>query len=390
MNMTFNNDESDDEDWATSYRKKQKLRSTKTATSMVDKIKASTQKISLNNSNNSKANSTKIATMIEDINNDESTRQLTSANINNKNVQTVTFDVGGKHYTVSRSLLESFPNTKLAKDASNVWTNNNGNQIIEPIFIERDGDRFQWIIDYMRDGMVSLPCSISKEALMNDMKSLGFDIDPQNIRFDIHIPDFADHNIYWKTKHKQIVDKLNDIEYKLENRISNNANNIIEVNAIRMKQITKANDLRDKYVNKANRIADFKIKNVKEKNRRQLQAKNFIKLKHKYTNLAYKCLDHYMNTKELEWQQCMNQSEFENYGSYVSHKDISEFMCEFLPIKDDIIMKGIANEFGLSHIYVYSQTIATSVQSDDVEIKDNNDSDNVEYHCRVKYGILSK
>ena len=64
----INNDERDDQEWTRSYWKKQKLRSTKTVTHL-DNNKA-TQKISLNTNNNNKANSTKIGTMIEDINND--------------------------------------------------------------------------------------------------------------------------------------------------------------------------------------------------------------------------------------------------------------------------------------------------------------------------------
>lgn len=88
----------------------------------------------------------------------------------------ITFNVGGKHYDISRSLLELYPNTVLATAASETWNNHgdNNNNNCEPIFIERDGKRFRYILDYMRDGKVHLPANIPKQAFICDLDYLGF------------------------------------------------------------------------------------------------------------------------------------------------------------------------------------------------------------------------
>ena len=66
------------------------------------------------------------------------------------------FDVGGTPYTVSKSLLEQHPDTMLCRIASEMWQKQDGEQD-QPIFIERDGPRFRYVLDYMRDGTVALP-----------------------------------------------------------------------------------------------------------------------------------------------------------------------------------------------------------------------------------------
>lgn len=91
---------------------------------------------------------------------------------------TVKFNVGGKLYEVSRSLLDRFPSTKLAEKASE-WSLPS-----PPIFIDRDGDRFAYCLDYMRDnGTVYLPETVSKTAILRDLEFLGFE--------DIHGDDFV-------------------------------------------------------------------------------------------------------------------------------------------------------------------------------------------------------
>ena len=41
------------------------------------------------------------------------------------------------------------------------------------IFIERDGERFKYCLDYLRDGRVMLPITMSKGAVMEDLKYYG-------------------------------------------------------------------------------------------------------------------------------------------------------------------------------------------------------------------------
>ena len=86
------------------------------------------------------------------------------------------FDVGVTHCKVSRSLIESFAHTMLARICSETWQkdDDDGN---DPIFIDQNGGSFQYILDYMRDAKASLPNSVSKEAFLLDLKYFGFNVD---------------------------------------------------------------------------------------------------------------------------------------------------------------------------------------------------------------------
>jgi BTB/POZ domain-containing protein KCTD8/12/16 len=70
---------------------------------------------------------------------------------------TITFDVGGKIYRVSQSLVASYPDTMLAKMSSETWAkkdNTTNNHEEQPIYIDCDSERFGYVLDYMRDGLV--------------------------------------------------------------------------------------------------------------------------------------------------------------------------------------------------------------------------------------------
>ena len=71
------------------------------------------------------------------------------------------FNVGGKRYEVSQSMLDQHPQTMLARLASEAW--NQGGKA-EEIFIERDGERFRFVLDFLRDGKVGLPLSADTKA----------------------------------------------------------------------------------------------------------------------------------------------------------------------------------------------------------------------------------
>eukprot|EP00529_Nitzschia_sp_RCC80_P036307 CAMPEP_0113476354 /NCGR_PEP_ID=MMETSP0014_2-20120614/19617_1 /TAXON_ID=2857 /ORGANISM="Nitzschia sp." /LENGTH=170 /DNA_ID=CAMNT_0000369351 /DNA_START=565 /DNA_END=1074 /DNA_ORIENTATION=- /assembly_acc=CAM_ASM_000159 len=121
---------------------------------------------------------------------------------NNNNSTTVRFNVGGTIYEVSRSTLDLHPMSLLARMASPEW---NSRGILErededednvenkPIFIERDSERFRYVLDYMRDGSISLlPLTISKEALLKDLHYFGFDeIDESEIEVSPGIQSIA-------------------------------------------------------------------------------------------------------------------------------------------------------------------------------------------------------
>jgi len=94
---------------------------------------------------------------------------------------TVRFNVGGTVYEVSRSLLNQHPDTMLARLASDTWQSvgneddddkDDGN---DAIFIERNGERFQYCLDYMRDGgTVGLPATVSEQGFLQDLAYYGF------------------------------------------------------------------------------------------------------------------------------------------------------------------------------------------------------------------------
>ena len=85
------------------------------------------------------------------------------------------FNIGGHRYEVSRSLLESHPDTMLAKSASDQWQEDPESEI----FIERDGQRFRFVLDYLRDGKVSLPITEAKHAFLAELEyyNIGADTD---------------------------------------------------------------------------------------------------------------------------------------------------------------------------------------------------------------------
>ena len=84
-------------------------------------------------------------------------------------VELVRFNASGTKYEVSRSLLNMYPKTMLARSASEEWQNNS----TEDIFIARDGGRFSYVLDYLRDGRVILPLTVPKEALLSDLDYYG-------------------------------------------------------------------------------------------------------------------------------------------------------------------------------------------------------------------------
>lgn len=81
---------------------------------------------------------------------------------------TVKFNVGGKMFEVNRSLLLKFDDNMMLRAAAEISDNPS-----EPVFIDRDGERFAYILDYMRDGKVSLPFSISRGSFLSDLMFYG-------------------------------------------------------------------------------------------------------------------------------------------------------------------------------------------------------------------------
>eukprot|EP00590_Aulacoseira_subarctica_P007898 CAMPEP_0172424558 /NCGR_PEP_ID=MMETSP1064-20121228/26423_1 /TAXON_ID=202472 /ORGANISM="Aulacoseira subarctica , Strain CCAP 1002/5" /LENGTH=241 /DNA_ID=CAMNT_0013166773 /DNA_START=245 /DNA_END=970 /DNA_ORIENTATION=+ len=84
--------------------------------------------------------------------------------------KTVRFNVGGQFYEVSKALIEQHEDSMLARLVSDTWLSNPD----ITIFIDRDGERFKNVLDYMRYGKVSLPITVSRETFLLDMEYYGF------------------------------------------------------------------------------------------------------------------------------------------------------------------------------------------------------------------------
>ena len=101
----------------------------------------------------------------------------------------VTFNVGGTKYQVSRSLMDQHPDTMLSRMVSDTWqTEEDGADDEEGCFIERNGARFAYVLDYMRDGCVSIPggnSACTKSAMLNELQYFGFgDVDAEAIQVE--------------------------------------------------------------------------------------------------------------------------------------------------------------------------------------------------------------
>jgi BTB/POZ domain len=114
----------------------------------------------------------------------------------------VRFNIGGTKYEVSRSVINKFPDSMVSKICSDTWNNNekeDGDDVDNDndddddddegeLFIERDGERFRYVLDYMRDGSVQLPLSIPRGQLVMDLEYYGIDYDDESITLSVADP----------------------------------------------------------------------------------------------------------------------------------------------------------------------------------------------------------
>ena len=156
----------------------------------------------------------------------------------------VRFNVGGTRYDVSRSLLEQHPDTMLARMVSTTWlqqqeeeqtpettkkqrldddnkTDDDGKADDDGVrkndgalFIERNGERFQYCLDYMRDGgEVELPPTVSRNGFLQDLVYYGFErIDPSKITVmgSIRMIDASFERL--RSFHTEFREELGDLE----------------------------------------------------------------------------------------------------------------------------------------------------------------------------------
>ncbi|CAB9525465.1 expressed unknown protein [Seminavis robusta] len=88
----------------------------------------------------------------------------------------VRLNVGGTKYKVSRSLIETYPDTMLAKIISKTWQHDPNSEV----FIDRDGERFRYVLDYMRDQKAFVAMNVSKASIIKELEYFGFENVPDN------------------------------------------------------------------------------------------------------------------------------------------------------------------------------------------------------------------
>jgi BTB/POZ domain len=86
----------------------------------------------------------------------------------------VRLDVGGTLYTVNNDTLLKFPESMLSKMAieRRRFSISDGD-FLEPIFIDRDGDRFKYVLDGYRDGAILIPRTVAVGSLEKDLVFFG-------------------------------------------------------------------------------------------------------------------------------------------------------------------------------------------------------------------------
>jgi hypothetical protein len=89
-------------------------------------------------------------------------------------MEIIHFNVGGMHYDVAKETLLKFNDTMLAKL---IVEKQIKGSIQEPLFIDRNGERFQYILDWYRDGRISVPKTIGIDAVKIDALFFGL---PEN------------------------------------------------------------------------------------------------------------------------------------------------------------------------------------------------------------------
>ncbi|GFH55505.1 hypothetical protein CTEN210_11981 [Chaetoceros tenuissimus] len=102
-------------------------------------------------------------------------------------METVKINVGGRRFEVSRALLKAHPNNSILfflndeeeEDVSSQGYDQDGDAEVS---FDRDGDMFQYILQYMKDGKVSLPSTVAVDSFIKEMEHYNLEYDKDNIK----------------------------------------------------------------------------------------------------------------------------------------------------------------------------------------------------------------
>ena len=107
-------------------------------------------------------------------------RRMTS-NVNHSKI--VRLNVGGTLYDVARDTLDRCSGSMLASLVSARWTTGSSGDS-EIIFIDRNGFLFQYVLDYLRNNKLHLPCSVSRAAVKDEFDYCGISADMNHVITD--------------------------------------------------------------------------------------------------------------------------------------------------------------------------------------------------------------
>ncbi|KAL7523883.1 hypothetical protein ACHAWF_000721, partial [Thalassiosira exigua] len=93
----------------------------------------------------------------------------------------IQFNVGGRHFEVSRELIEQQPESMLGRMVSESWHPDPK----EVIFIDRNGDIFAQVLEYLRYGNIVLPTNMPKEMFVRDLDYYGLEYDGDDVMAEL-------------------------------------------------------------------------------------------------------------------------------------------------------------------------------------------------------------
>jgi hypothetical protein len=135
-------------------------------------------------------------------------------------VETIQFNVGGKHFEVSRALIDGHPDTMLAKMISETWENENNNG--KPLFIDRDGVIFRHVLNYLRYGSIDLPPTIPKTMFQRELDYYGITAQESTVKHT-SFTDFV-NSTKVKLKSEQLTDEMLSLAAECHCKFSRNRN----------------------------------------------------------------------------------------------------------------------------------------------------------------------
>lgn len=121
--------------------------------------------------------------------------------------KTVKLNVGGKHFEVSRNLIvKDDTDTMLSRLVSDTWLEDPEKEI----FIDRDGDIFSYILNYLRQGEIMIPETMSMDQFLKDLDFYGITIIEGSVKKDSEFCNKLLTDVL--EKRKQYITAKNELE----------------------------------------------------------------------------------------------------------------------------------------------------------------------------------